>query len=193
MLSLKCVGLVPVLLMVSLCCVCHAQTRYRPPAGSTLPRQLDYFRADVGVLDPYNTFVAPRRQLDRTLQQMQTQERTDVQRAQQAMSQIRQSTAAPTGTGATFMNYSHYYGSTNTPVRASGSRSTSVRASPSYAGSSLSSSAAASAFGAGNYGADSYGASSFGTTSSGTRSYATPSYRANSSGAGGARGGSYVP
>jgi len=87
--------------------------RYRPPAGSTMPRALDYFRRDVGVLDPYNTFVAPRRQLDRNLQLLQRQEDYNAQRAEQGISQlnsqIKQSTAAPTGTGATFMNYSHYY------------------------------------------------------------------------------------
>jgi hypothetical protein len=85
--------------------------RYRPPAGATMPRALDYFRQDVGVLDPYNTFVAPRRTLDRNLQSLQNQERYDAQRTKAELSQIRQSTAAPTGTGSTFMNYSHYYSS----------------------------------------------------------------------------------
>jgi len=83
--------------------------RYSPPAGATMPRALDYFRQDVGALDPYNTFVAPRRALDRNLQNLQTQEDLNSRRAQQDISQIRQSTAAPTGTGGTFMNYSHYY------------------------------------------------------------------------------------
>ncbi len=30
--------------------------RYRPPGGSPLPNALNYFRQDVGVLDPYNAF-----------------------------------------------------------------------------------------------------------------------------------------
>lgn len=85
--------------------------RYRPPGGPTMPRALDYFRRDVGVLDPYNTFVAPRRQLDRNLQTLQAREEYNTQRVEKELSQIRKSTAAPTGTGATFMNYSHYYSS----------------------------------------------------------------------------------
>jgi hypothetical protein len=95
--------------------------RYRPPAGPTMPRALDYFRRDVGVLDPYNTFVAPRRQLDRNLQMLQQQENDNARRAQQDISQlnsqIRQSTAAPTGKVGNdwnpFMNYSHYYTRSN--------------------------------------------------------------------------------
>ena len=96
--------------------------RYRPPAGPTMPRALDYFRRDVGVLDPYNTFVAPRRQLDRNLQTLQAQEEYNARRTQQELSQlnaqIKQPTAAPTGTGSTFMNYSHYYSRGNQAVRA---------------------------------------------------------------------------
>lgn len=92
--------------------------RYRPPGGSPIPRQLDYFRRDVGVLDPYNTFVAPRRQLDRNLQTLQAQEDYNARRTQQELSQIKQSTAAPTGTGATFMNYSHYFPRGNQTGRA---------------------------------------------------------------------------
>jgi len=84
-------------------------SRYQSPAGPTMPRELDYFRRDVGVLDPYNTFVAPRRRLEQNLREMDLQERADVQRTQRSLSQIRQSLAAPTGTGATFMNHSHYY------------------------------------------------------------------------------------
>jgi hypothetical protein len=83
--------------------------RYRPPGGSPIPRELDYFRRDVGVLDPYNTFVAPRRQIDRNFQMLEAQEQYNAQRTQSEISQLRRSTAAPTGTGATFMNYSHYY------------------------------------------------------------------------------------
>jgi hypothetical protein len=88
---------------------CLAQGRYRPPGGPTMPRALDYFRQDVGALDPYNTFVAPRRQLDRNLQALNAQEQNDSIRTQSQLSQIRQSGAAATGTGSTFMNYSHYY------------------------------------------------------------------------------------
>jgi len=180
-----------ILLVASLCGVCHAQSRYRPPGGSPLPRQLDYFRRDVGVLDRYNTFVAPRRQLDRSLQQLQARQQQDMQGTQQSLSQIRQSTAAPTGTGATFMNYSHYYSNNGTtPVRASVGRTPPIRAS--Y-GNSFASNYASSDYGAGSVGVDSYGASSYGASNSASRSYTTPSYRANSFRAGSSRTSSYSP
>lgn len=83
--------------------------RYRPPGGPTMPRALDYFRQDVGVLDPYNTFVAPRRRLDSDLAFMRRQQQLNARQTQGAIQQLRESVAAPTGTGATFMNYSHYY------------------------------------------------------------------------------------
>jgi hypothetical protein len=83
--------------------------RYRSPYGPTLSPYLNYFRQDTGVLDPYNTFIRPLRQLDNQLGQMQQQEQAANTRLQQQIQGIRAETAAPTGTGATFMNYSHYY------------------------------------------------------------------------------------
>lgn len=83
--------------------------RYVPPAGRTLPNELNYFRLDTGVLDQYNGFIAPLRQLDNQLRTMQNQQATDFQSNQKAISQVRTSIAAPTGVGAGFMNYSHYY------------------------------------------------------------------------------------
>jgi hypothetical protein len=83
--------------------------RYVPPAGRTLPNELNYFRRDVGLLDQYNGFVNPVRQLDSQLRMMQNQQRADFQANQRAISQVRAAQAAPTGVGGTFMNYSHYY------------------------------------------------------------------------------------
>lgn len=83
--------------------------RYTPPAGSPIPNELNYFRRDVGVLDPYNAFIEPRRRIDRQFQQLAEQQQLDAQSNRQAITRLRQSEAAPTGTGATFMNYSHYY------------------------------------------------------------------------------------
>jgi hypothetical protein len=97
-----------------------AQIRYTPPAGPVLPSQLNYFRRDFGLTDPYNGIVAPRRQLDYQLQQMVQQQRADFMSAERQineLSQVRQSTAAPTGTGATFMNYMHYYPQRGAPRR----------------------------------------------------------------------------
>jgi hypothetical protein len=83
--------------------------RYVPPGGSPLPSQLEYFRRDVGALDPYNSFVAPRRQLNSQLQGMAAREAADFRNTQAAISSVRQSAASPTGVSAGFMNYSHYY------------------------------------------------------------------------------------
>lgn len=90
----------------------QAQPRYVPPAGPVLPRQLDYFRRDFGLTDPYNAFVQPRRQLDyqmQTLAQQQQNNFNTTQRELDRLNQIRQSSAAPTGVGAGYMNYSHFY------------------------------------------------------------------------------------
>ena len=83
--------------------------RYSSPYGPTLSPYLDYFRRDTGVLDPYNTFIRPRRQLQNQLDGIVQQERVETTRMQQQIQGIRESGAAPTGSGATFLNYSHYY------------------------------------------------------------------------------------
>lgn len=88
--------------------------RYTPPGGNPLPAALDYFRQDVGVLDPYNTFVAPRKQLRNQLEVMAAREYDDFRSVQSENSLLRRSAASPTGTSAGFMNYSHYY--SRTPV-----------------------------------------------------------------------------
>jgi hypothetical protein len=86
--------------------------RYYPPAGPTLPAQLNYFRRDVGLLDQYNAFVQPNQRAAYQFQQLANQQQADFQAAQKQFNQlkeIRPSEAAPTGVGATFMNYGHYY------------------------------------------------------------------------------------
>lgn len=75
------------------------------PHSSPLPIYLDYFRRDVGVLDPYNNFVRPKRQLTQALQQQQ--QRIDYLQQQQIQGSMQG--VAPTGTSARFFNYSHYY------------------------------------------------------------------------------------
>jgi hypothetical protein len=84
--------------------------RYMPPGGRTLPNELNYFRRDVGVLDPYNALVDPVRRVDRQFQQLEAQQERDFQVNRRAIRQLREARAAPTGTGAVFMNYGHYYG-----------------------------------------------------------------------------------
>jgi hypothetical protein len=84
-------------------------SRYSPPAGPVLPNALNYFRRDVGLLDPYNTFVEPRRQLNQQLNYLEQLERNDYRRTQAQIGQLRQSLAAPTGSGAGFMNHGPYF------------------------------------------------------------------------------------
>jgi hypothetical protein len=86
-----------------------AQQRYVPPGGAVLPNQLNYFRQDVGLLDPYNAFVAPTRRLSNQLQAMTNETRGDFGMTQREIDMLRSSPAAPTGVAAGFMNYSHYY------------------------------------------------------------------------------------
>jgi hypothetical protein len=86
--------------------------RYFPPAGPTLPRELNYFRRDVGVLDQYNQFVFPQFQLNYQIGQLAAQQRANQQNTQRQINDLRNvrpSEAAPTGVGAVFMNYGHYY------------------------------------------------------------------------------------
>lgn len=100
---------------------CQAQfRRYTPPSRPTMPSQLNYFRQDTGALDSYNAFIVPQRRLEQQLGNMVQQERNDrrqIQRQLDEITQIRNSTAAPTGTSATFMNYSHYYQRSRPAIR----------------------------------------------------------------------------
>jgi len=92
----------------------HGQIRgYTPPGGATLPGQLEYFRPQSGYLDQYNQFVAPRENLNNQLRSLAAQQNADYQAVQNQINQsdsVRDSGAAATGTGAGFMNYSHYFG-----------------------------------------------------------------------------------
>jgi len=86
---------------------------YSPPAGPTLPYQLEYFRPQSGLLDQYNQFVAPRANLANQLAAINQRQGTDFQAVQNQIKEsdrIRESRAAATGTSAGFMNYSHYFG-----------------------------------------------------------------------------------
>jgi hypothetical protein len=84
--------------------------RYSPPYGPTISPYLQYYNRPVGVLGNYYTFVRPEVQLRATLRAQQQQivnVETQVQAAE--ASRIRAEAVAPTGTGSTFMNRSHFY------------------------------------------------------------------------------------
>ena len=93
-------------------------SRPRGPSRSynpspTLSPYLDYFRAPTGPLDSYHEFVRPRMNLQKTLARQDRELRTQSRELRTLNSQWgeaqRTGTIAPTGTGAGFFNYSHFY------------------------------------------------------------------------------------
>lgn len=72
---------------------------------------LDLLRSDNSVLSPYHTFVRPRREVRRAL----NQQASDLHRLERATigshstSRRDSSSRLPTGRGGTFHNYLHYY------------------------------------------------------------------------------------
>jgi hypothetical protein len=84
--------------------------RYQPPAGPTITPYLNYYRADIsGLPSPYESFIVPQQQLQRNLYDMTRNQQADFRKVENAIKQVRASAAAPTGVGASFQNYSHYY------------------------------------------------------------------------------------
>lgn len=85
---------------------------YRPPRPTFSP-WFNLFQKNTGPLDNYHSFVRPEQRLFKTLQNQGTaieQQRTQMGTLGQQVTQLeRPSTVRPTGTGSTFMNYSHYY------------------------------------------------------------------------------------
>jgi hypothetical protein len=84
---------------------------YRPPAGNPLPSQLNFFRRDSGLLDPYNGIVAPQQRLNQDLRSLNYRQR-QLQAEINAPAQYRDPGVAPTGTGSVFMNRSHFFPTT---------------------------------------------------------------------------------
>ena len=88
------------------------EQRYSSPAGPTISPYLDYFRRVSGLLDRHHAFVRPeirRRQTFAELQQTVGRQRNQLGRLNRQIEELRETNAAPTGTGSRFMNYSHYY------------------------------------------------------------------------------------
>jgi hypothetical protein len=87
---------------------------YVSPGGPTITPYLDYFSLPVGPWqDNYHTFVRPKAELRSNLSRLGTAVNQQGRRLNQLGNDLQQletsSRAAPTGTGSTFMNYSHYY------------------------------------------------------------------------------------
>lgn len=89
--------------------------RYEPPYGPTLSPYLLFSQRPLGGYDNYNAFIRPRFELRSTLRTQNGQllqlnrNVRDVQRDVRTLSTARDSGVAPTGTGSSYFNYSHYY------------------------------------------------------------------------------------
>jgi hypothetical protein len=110
----------------------EAQQRYTPyqPSTPTISPWMNLYQRNPGPLDNYNTYVRPQIQLRDTLQQQDARiqrQGNSIHLLGQEVTEIQQEpTVRPTGSGAGYMNYSHYYPSLGaggqTPRAAAGSR-----------------------------------------------------------------------
>ena len=85
------------------------QPRYAPPMGGTPPSALNLFRFDSRSPRNYDNAVLQMQQTQYQLQNLSVRQQADFRATQQSLSQLREAEASPTGVGAGFMNYSHYY------------------------------------------------------------------------------------
>jgi hypothetical protein len=85
------------------------QPRYAPPMGGTAPSALNLFRFDSRSPRNYDNVVLQTQQNQYQLQNLAARQQSDFRATQQSLSKLREAEAAPTGVGAGFMNYSHYY------------------------------------------------------------------------------------
>jgi hypothetical protein len=85
---------------------------YQPPGGSPFSPYLNLFRRDTGLLNQYYNYIVPQRRLESTLQQQSSAIsglQTQVQGVRGELRQVQTAPIGPTGVGAGYMNYSHYY------------------------------------------------------------------------------------
>ena len=98
-----------------LCCAVFATSlfaqrpRYQPRTPRFSP-YLDYFKRDVGALDVYNSIVRPNRDVRSEFARQRLGQAEQSGQIEKLGQQIRgRNDLAPTGIGASFMNFSHYY------------------------------------------------------------------------------------
>ena len=102
------------------------------PQRPTISPWMGIFQRNTGAMDNYNTFVRPQMELNRTLQMQGSaldRQEMGLQDLNYEMMQPQgnRSTMMPTGQGATFMNFSHYYGGSRQVSRPVPSRPTASR------------------------------------------------------------------
>ena len=98
-------------------CVARPVQAQRPwpyrPSRPTISPYMNLYRANPGPVDNYHLYVRPQQRLLSTLQQQNQalyQQSAGLQALRQEVTGVgRQRIATPTGIGAGFMNYSHYY------------------------------------------------------------------------------------
>ena len=97
--------------------------RYQPPAGPTMSPYQNYYRPDISTMpSSYQSFIVPQQRLERNLYDLSQSQQADFRKVESDIKQVRTSTAAPTGVGAIFQNYSHYYPSYPSAQRGSSQR-----------------------------------------------------------------------
>lgn len=97
--------------------LCAQQPRYVPPMGGVAPSALNLFRFDSRSPRNYDGTVLQMENQGYQLQNLAVRQQADYRATQQSITELRNVQAAPTGVGAGFMNYSHYY-----PMRSGGAR-----------------------------------------------------------------------
>jgi hypothetical protein len=89
-----------------------AQGYYTPPGGSPFSPYLELYRPNPGLLNQYYQFMIPRVQLRETLNQQQASLNALNTQIRSVQTQLRPQPApviGPTGVGAGYMSYSHFY------------------------------------------------------------------------------------
>ncbi len=111
-----------------------AQSVYSPQTPAISP-WMGLWQKNTGAVDNYHTFVLPQMQLNQTLQ-MQNAALNRQEAGLQNLNfditqqQWNQSRIMPTGQGASFMYYSHYYGGNRPTSRTTPPRPAAARATP---------------------------------------------------------------
>lgn len=94
------------------------QPRYVPPMGAVAPSALNLFRFDSRSARNLDGIALQTQTQGYQLQNLATRQQADFRATQQSIAQLRAVEASPTGVGAGFMNYSHYYPMNSGGVRA---------------------------------------------------------------------------
>ncbi len=95
-----------------------AQSRYVPSRPPLSP-WLNLYRGNLGPVDPYNFWVRPQLEFQDSMRRLSTQfenQRIRVQQLEQETLRMRLEAARPTGVGARFMDYSHYFFGQGSPT-----------------------------------------------------------------------------